>query len=84
MNRAERREVWAEALVDVLQAARQRDGREVRILDPVVDAAIRGVRDDTQTAMGNATSSNERDKLYERHRALSEIIRRLGPGEEKK
>ncbi len=91
MNRARRREIWAEALVDALQAGRAGDRRDLRLPDPVVRAAIRGLLDDTQTAMGDAASSDERDKtamgdaassderdkLYERHRALSEIIRRL-------
>ena len=77
MNRARRREIWAEALVDALQAGRAGDRRDLRLPDPVVRAAIRELLDDTQTAMGDAASSDERDKLYERHRALSEIIRRL-------
>ena len=77
MNRARRREIWAEALVDALQAGRAGDRRDLRLPDPVVRAAIRELLDETQTAMGDAASSDERDKLYERHRALSEIIRRL-------
>ena len=70
MKRAERREIWAQAIVDALQEV---------FSNPVVRSDIERLRADTRDAMEAADNDN-RDKDYERHRALSAIIQKLPRG----
>ena len=76
MNRARRRGIWAKALVDALRAVLARVGGR-HLPDPDVRSAIQGLFQPTHTEMDQATDSDKRDELYERHRALSEIIQEL-------
>ena len=81
MNRARRREIGAEALVDALWAVQARDGGQ--FLHPGVRSAIQDLIYGMHAAMDQETDSDKRDKLYERHRVLSAIIQEIRAREEK-
>ena len=75
MNRARRREIWAEALVATLRAVLARDRGQFP--DPGVRSAIQDLIYGMHAAMDQETDSDKRDELYERHRALSATIQEL-------
>ena len=79
MNRADRRKIWAEVLVEALRDCQRRASFGATVVRGVIDELLYK----THAEMDQATDSDKRDKLYERHRVLSAIIQEIRDREEK-
>ncbi len=75
MDEAERRDVWLATLGTVVAEIRAGIGMHGQ----AVPRLVNDLRDAAHRAMDEATDEAARDAAYERHRALSAILRSLRP-----
>lgn len=78
MDEAERQAVWLGAFGEAMRVG-LRAGLPPRPPDPVVYGEIDQLRRGAHQAMDEATNDAARNAAYERHRALSAVLRELRP-----